>query len=134
MGNSYWYYSQLKVSILQWDNEFINNIEIPFVSSKQLMGHKVMSFPITHKAKHASLQIQVSRTVVINPLSGNTSQVNHLYRQTALVCPPVPVYHYSVTKHICSAAIKTNVNVYKSCNVHVKSKTKDAWHIQGVND
>ena len=113
MDNIFWYYSKLKVSVIQLDHEFIYNVEIPFVSSKSLIAHSFLSFPIPNKARNVSLRLQVENTVVINPLSGNISPVKHCIGQNPLVCPPLPVYHNPGSSNECSGAIVKNEGIFK---------------------
>jgi uncharacterized protein YoxC len=132
--NHYWYYSTLKVSILQLEGELVYNLEIPLVSNKKLRAHRFKSFPIPNEVKNVSLQLQANQVVIIDPLTGHTSQVEQCIGEQPLVCPPLPTYYHHANKLTCSAAIVQNTDVYTTCTAVVTPRRGDELFVLGIND
>ena len=88
----HWYYSGLKVKLINIDNELVYSVNLPLVNRDKTYATTFISYPTPNINSNVTLKVKVEGASLMNSLTGQVIDItNQCYGQKPMVCPPLHV-------------------------------------------
>ena len=129
-----WYYSGLKVKLVNMGNELVYSINLPLVSDARAVVTTFQSFPTPNVDKNVTIQMEIEGASILNSLTGQVTDLsNQCFGTDPMVCPPLPVRRDSREIYSCKTALLRKTDVAKYCPVKVTIDRQDHFYYHDVN-
>jgi len=129
-----WYYSGLKVKLVNIGNELVYSMNLPLVSDARAVVTTFQSFPTPNVDKNVTIQIEIEGASILNSLTGQVTDLsNQCFGTDPMICPPMPIQRDSHEIHSCKSALLRKIDVAKYCPVKVTIDRHDHFYYHDVN-
>ena len=130
----HWYYSGLKVKLINMENELVYSVNLPLVNRDKTYATTFVSYPTPNMNSNVTIKLQVEGASLMNSLTGQVIDItNQCYGREPMVCPPLPIRRDNLDETSCKAALLRDKDVVKHCPVQVEYNMNDQFYFHDVN-
>jgi hypothetical protein len=105
-----WYYSGLKVKLVNIMNELVYSVNLPLVSTDQAFATTFISYPTPNVNEIVTIKVDVQGSSLFNSLTGQVVDIaDQCYGTDPLVCPPMPVRRDNLQVFTCKEIGRAHV-------------------------